>query len=153
LATLRAKQSVQTEMQAALRGGADIVADAPKASPSDLEHIVRSFDGARHLRVTLQNPSGKIVARSTLSDSSRGAPDWFSNPIAPVTSSLRIAGPPQPAGWILTLTTDPSNEIAEVWGQTRDALVALLVFSIGVGVLTFLLIGRSLGFLAGFSQA
>ncbi|HTT98849.1 MAG TPA: histidine kinase [Rhizomicrobium sp.] len=153
LAVLRAKQSVQTEMQAALQSGADIVADAPKSTPSDLANIVRSFDGVRHLRVTLRNPAGQVVARSRLAGPPRAAPDWFAASIAPVSASARIAGPPQPAGWTLALATDPGNEIAEVWGQTRDALAALIVFCVGVGALTYLLVGRSLRFLPGFGQA
>ncbi len=153
LAILRAKQSVQTEMAAALQGGADIVADTPKARLSDLEHIVRGFDGVRHLQVTLRNPARQIVTVSRPAHSVHEAPWWFASPIAPPVSSLRISGAPMPARWSLEITADPRNEIAEVWGQTRDAFVALIAFCVGTGVLVYLLVGRSLGFLGGLGQA
>jgi two-component system sensor histidine kinase UhpB len=91
LATWRAKQSVQTEMQAALKGGADIVDDVSRARPSDLERIVRSFNGLRHLRATLTDGGGKVVAASTPALPADEAPSWFERPIAPPNASLRLS--------------------------------------------------------------
>jgi two-component system sensor histidine kinase UhpB len=153
LATLRAQRSVQTEMQAALQSGADVVADLSKIGPSDLEHVVHRFNGMRHLRATLKNESGQIVVATEPARPSGEAPRWFEYWIAPLPSSLPIAGPPLPSGWSLRLTTDPRNEIAEVWGQTRDAFMVMFVFCVGAGVLVYLLAVQFLGFLGGFGRA
>jgi two-component system sensor histidine kinase UhpB len=153
LAMWQARQSVRTEMRAALEAGADIAADESTARPSDLERMVRSLNGLRHLRATLKDGSGRTVAAAVPAQSANQAPPWFERPIAPAPSLLRLTAPPLPTGWVLTLTTDPRNEIAEVWGQTRDAFAAMIVFCLSAGALVYLLAIRSLGFLADFGQA
>jgi two-component system sensor histidine kinase UhpB len=53
----------------------------------------------------------------------------------------------------MTLTTDPRNEIAEVWGQTRDAFAAMIVFCAGTGLLVYLFAIRSFRALPEFGRA
>ncbi len=151
LAVWRANDSVRTEMASALAGGRDSLADiwSGKDASNDLSALVHGFDGQRHLQARLTDETGQIVLVSRLAMPSADAPEWFQNLIAPQREmwSARVGKQR------IVLATDPRNEIGEVWSQTRNALVAMLVFGTGSSLLLFFLVVRPLASLSRFTQA
>jgi two-component system sensor histidine kinase UhpB len=128
IACRQAESSVKNEMQRALATGAGIVSDAVASLPEDgrdayLERLVRGFDGDRHITVNLME-SGRVAAHSRPAPP-ESVPAWFVGLLAIPRQSL---GRPLPDGGMVTVTTDPRNEISESWNQLRDGVLALLVF-------------------------
>lgn len=156
LACGHAHRTVQAEMRDALTEAED-VADHALGRHSDvsrdfLAELVQGFDGQRHIRAELATPSGRILIQNHLADLEDHAPPWFRTLVAVPPQSVRISVPAQP-GEVLMLSTDPSNETAEVWGRTRDAFVTLLLFCSGACVLIYLIVGHALRRFGDFDAA
>lgn len=151
LAWWHAAQSARTEMQAALLSGEHRVRDSMEYLPEvadregDLRRLIATFNGDRHVRAALLNSRGQSVARSVLSTPLHPTPDWFFDLLGVrATASLIPIGRNVAAEDAIALTTDPHNEVSEVWTQFRDGLGIVVVF----GILSFAIIywtaGRSL---------
>lgn len=146
-----ASRSVRTEMDSALQVGRQTIRNAilrleghsdPRA---ELESLVASFQGNRHLRVSLPGDPG-ATARPVAERSSFGSvPSWI----------IRLLGVPRASALLpvvvdgreygdILIETDPANEILEVWNGLGDSLMVLgLLFGLE---LLFIppLIGRAL---------
>ncbi len=142
-----AVRSVRTEMQAALEVGAqtlrNAIDDLPEANdPGDeLGRLVRTFDGDRHVRAVLRDAMGRLRMASTLPALAPKAPAWFVALLAPSLAPVRLKGG---AGNVITIEADPRNEVAEVWTQLQDDLVAVGLFCGLSIVLISLVVGRAL---------
>ena len=142
-----AVRSVRTELKAALavgaqtlRNGIDGLGDGRDLQP-ELGRLVRMFDGDRHLRAVLSDPEGKQRAASSMASRAPDVPAWFVSLLAPSIATVRRdVG----AGNVMTVETDPRNEIGEVWTQLQDDLVAVGL-SCGLSILLVsLVVGRAL---------
>jgi two-component system sensor histidine kinase UhpB len=151
IACSNASRSVRTEMRSALVVGRQAIENAIERlqnarDPSrDLDDLVASFEGNRHLRVwrTGETPS---VAAPTLESAPFGAaPVWFTRVIGvvPETEQIRIAVGGHDYGDI-TIETDPHNEILEVWNEFADSLITPAVFCGLTILLIYFFIGRIL---------
>ena len=157
LACWRAYASVQTEMRGAMAGAEDVVREAlgrhgDDDKPAFVADLVSSFNGQRHVRATVVLPTGGVWAQSRVMTSSEEAPAWFRRLIGVHPQSLSI-GLLTPKGASLVLSTDPSNEIAEVWRQTSDAFGVLLLFCGGACVSIYLIVGHALRRFGAFDAA
>ncbi len=137
LAGWHAVRSVQTELTAALEVGEQTVRDAVKERSSvgepthELRRLIRTFDGNRHVRATLLDPRGAVLARSRLFPPAFAVPGWFGGLIDPQMAPVDVSVPLGTADrLIIRLATDPTNEAGEVWGDFRDAILALFVFCV-----------------------
>ena len=141
---------VQLEVHTAFQGAEQSVRDTLR---SDVQHtvtlrqVVASFQGQRHVRAALVNERGKVIVASRLNPVTDPAPAWFSRLMAPPTetANLPIALPQFPC--LVTLTSDPANEIAEVWSNARDALVTMLLFCIAAIAVVMLAMRYAMRFL------
>src|SRR5277367_7183217 len=132
LVAWRAAHSVRTELRAALdvgtktiRNGIDELA-APQGDENELRHLIRTFNGNRHVRATLLDARDQPIATSRLLVPSDPAPGWFRDLIAVDLGAVRI--PVLPEGSAIVLRADPTNEISEVWDESRDAVLVLAGF-------------------------
>jgi len=155
-----AVHKVDVELRAAAAVGANTIHNAvddaeEAATPRrHLQLLVADFDGDRHLRVTLLDPTGRLLYQSTPLTPSEPAPEWFYRLLARHSASVPV---PLPApfdrvGTIL-LQTDAHNEISEVWD---DALLTLLILALLCGLnaaLVYLITGRALRPLETLSAA
>jgi two-component system sensor histidine kinase UhpB len=150
-AWLNASRSVRTEMRAALLVGRQTIDSAIERlqqarDPSrDLDELVASFEGNRHLRVRLIGEA-QAVAGPTVERSPFGAvPEWFVRLIGvePVTDRVLVVSGGHDYGTIV-LESDPHNEIIEVWNEFTDSLVTPAVLSSLTILLIYLFIGRAL---------
>src|SRR5579863_732399 len=139
LLSVHARTVVGLEVRTAFDGARHSVHDTLQ---SDVEHtvtlrqVVASFEGQRHVRAALMNEAGKTIVQSRIGHVDDPAPAWFQRMMAPPPLSARIpiALPKYPC--VVVLTSDPSNEIAEVWSHARDAFVIMALFCLAtLGVL------------------
>lgn len=156
VACWQAQRSVENEMHKALDAADRMVDNAllslPLAGQDDyLARLVASFDGNRHVRVTLI-AWGRVLAVSRLAPP-EPAPGWFTRLLAIGEETRRDVSPRLP-GHLLLVQSDPHNEISETWEQLRDGAAVLLLFSLLVLGLLHLVMARLGGHLrklnAGF---
>ena len=150
LAIVNASRSVTTEMDTALAvarqtvtSGIEGVENSPEAR-RDLERLVASFDGNRHLRVSLSDDA--VVARPKADEPPLGdVPGWFVRLIGVKSSTetvpVALAGGGHAA---IVIETVPRNEILENWNQVEESFLVLALFSAATIALIFLFVGRAL---------
>lgn len=148
VAAWRAYGSVLTEMRAAMSGAETVAREAfgrhgENEKPDDLTDLVHSFNGQRHVRAAVVLASGKTWMQSRPLAPDDQAPGWFAALIGVHPQSVRIPAP-APTGATLVLSTDPTDEIAEVWRQTSGAFVTLMLFCGGVCLAIYLIVGHAL---------
>ena len=155
-----AASSVRTELRAALDVGAntihngfdDLAGSDDRAK--ELRHLVATFNGNRHVRATLLDAEGRPAATSRLLAPSQRVPDWVLRLIADAPTAVRL---PVPAvfdgGGAIVLQADPTNEIGEVWTQSRDAVLVLAGFAVLSALLMSAVLGRALRSLEDLSAA
>src|SRR5271165_2056588 len=85
----QAKQTLKAEFDAALTGGEQTVLsafeDLPRSDHAarDLDQLVATFDGNRHLRAELVDAEGRTLAASRPATRFRPAPRWFADMLGP----------------------------------------------------------------------
>ncbi|HEY7991158.1 MAG TPA: histidine kinase [Stellaceae bacterium] len=150
LASLNASRSVRTEMDSALqvaRQSIESGIETAAASPDwrrDIDRLVATFDGNRHVRVALAGDD--IVARPPVESSTIGSvPSWFESAVGVPPTTVRI---PVTIGGerraTVTVETVPHNEVLEVWDQWTESVLVLALFSLTTVVLIYQFVGRAL---------
>ncbi|HEX4111181.1 MAG TPA: sensor histidine kinase [Stellaceae bacterium] len=150
LAWINAKRSVRTEMDSALTVARQTIASeiaSAQGAPDwrrDLDRLVASFNGNRHLRVSLSDDP--VVARPPVEAPPVGAvPGWFETAIGVAPAAIRIPvvidGRPHGA---VTVETVPHNEVLEVWDELSEPVLVLALFSGATIVLIYLFVGQAL---------
>jgi two-component system sensor histidine kinase UhpB len=150
---LHARSVVEIEVRTAFQGAENSVRDTLE---SDVQHtvtlrqVVSSFEGQRHVRAALVNEKGKMIVGSKIGRLKDPAPRWFARLMAPPQMSARfnISLPQYPC--IVTLTSDPRSEIADVWDHVRDSLVAMLLFCAATMAVVSLAVAYALRFFRRF---
>jgi two-component system sensor histidine kinase UhpB len=153
LLSVHAHGLVDVEIRTAFNGAAQSVRDTLR---SDVEHtvtlreVVSSFQGQRHVRAALVNESGKVIVQSQIGSLADPAPAWFARLMAPQPLSTRIpiSLPGYPC--VVVLSSDPSSEMAEVWGHVRDAFLIMLLFCASTMAVVWLAVSAGSRFLARF---
>jgi two-component system, NarL family, sensor histidine kinase UhpB len=150
---LNASRSVRTEMRSALLVGQQTVdnvvrgIDGSSDPQRDLDDLVASFKGSRHLRVSLTGAGAAGAQVQPVGDRSpfSEGPAWFMRLVGvapearsvPVTINGRLFG-------TVVIETDPRNEILEVWDELSGSLLMLALFGSGTIPLIYFFIGRAL---------
>jgi two-component system sensor histidine kinase UhpB len=150
-AWVNASRSVRTEMRSALLVGRQTVESAIERlrqapDPSrDLDDLVSSFKGNRHLRVRLVGEAEAVAAPVVERPPFGAVPGWFVRVIGvvPVVDRVPFAVSGRDYGTI-AIETDPHNEILEVWNEFTDSLITPAVFSSLTILLIYVFIGRAL---------
>jgi len=153
LLSMHARSVVDLEVKTAFDGARHSVRDTLQ---SDVEHtvtlrqVVASFEGQRHVRAALVNEAGKTIVASRTGHADDPAPAWFRKMMAPppLSSRIPIALPKYPC--VVVLTSDPSNEIAEVWVHMRDAFTIMALFCLATLAAMSLAIAHALRFFQRF---
>ena len=151
VACVSASHSVQTEMRSALAVGRQTVEAAigslepSEHVPRDLEQIVLSFKGNRHLRVSMTaDPAARAepAVEQPVLDS---VPTWLVRLIGgrPQTEQIPVAVGGRHYGSIL-IETDAHNEIVETWNEFGGDLLVLGLSFVAIIALVYVVIGRAL---------
>ena len=152
-----AAASVRTELRAALDVGTRTIRngfdDLSRSSDraADLRHLIATFNGNRHVRAALVDAQDQPLAVSRLFEPTVTVPDWFRRIIAGSPGAVRLPVPETPAAIILQ--AEPVNELGEVWGESRDAVLVLSIFAVLSALLICTSVGRALRPLEQLSAA
>jgi two-component system sensor histidine kinase UhpB len=146
-----AVRSVRTEMRAALLVGRQTIETGierlrSSADPSrDLDQLVASFEGNRHLRVWLGGAKPIVAAPIAERPQFGRVPGWFERLIGvtPETDRIPVVVGGSDFGAI-RVETEPYNEILEVWNDFTDSLITPTVFCVLTVLVIYLFIGRTL---------
>ena len=127
--------SAETEASAQLVTGLLGATQGLISSPTEAEefrdrliHEIPALTELRHVRLEVFDESGKSLIRSPLGapDGGTRAPRWFTELVSPVPRSYQI---PLSRGLgrsgIIVVTTDPHDEVAEEWTNTREPEAAM----------------------------
>lgn len=151
--------SVRTELHAALDGGSKTVRNGIDRlthvdDPADeLRRVVATFNGNRHVRATLADGAGQPVVRSTLFVPTQAVPAWFVALIGGRQPELQVPLPGFAGGGAIVLQADPTNEVGEVWAESRDAVLVLAGFAALSALLISVVVGSALRSLDSLSHA
>ena len=146
---------VQTELHSALSVGANTIENGLKElstaddRTAELRRLIATFDGNRHVQVTLFDAAGSITARSKLFAPAQNVPSWFVRLIGNPVSPMRV---PAGLGSDILLEPDPANELDEVWDESRDAMLILAWFAMLSVLLISIVVSRSLRSLEALSN-
>ena len=149
---LTARQAVQVEMAASLATVEPLVADTIRSlrspSPESVLHTLDlRFQALRHVRVAILDADGRRVGfgPSEQGRDQRRAPRWFVRLIAPEPRQhdLPILVRGERIG-TAAITTQPLDEIEEVWGYARSLSLASLILNLAVLAALYLALGRIL---------
>ncbi len=149
---LTARSAVQVETVAGLATVEPLVADTIRSlrspSPESVLHTLDlRFQALRHVRVTILDAEGKRVGfgPSEQAREQRTAPRWFVRLIAPEPRQhdLPIVVKGERIG-TAAITTQPLDEIEEVWGYARSLALASLILNLAVLAALTLALGRIL---------
>ena len=152
LIVLNARHAVQVEMEASLATVEPLVADTIRSlrspSPDSVLHALDlRFQTLRHVRVAIRDAAGERVLFSP-ADRDREVhevPDWFVRLIAPAPRQHDL--PIQIKGERIgtaAITTEPLDEIEEVWGYAHSLALASLVLNLSVLGALIVALGRIL---------
>jgi two-component system sensor histidine kinase UhpB len=151
IACFSASRSVRTEMLSALVVAEQTIENAVDGLQTsldpkrELENLVTSFKGNRHLRVSLSGDT-RAIASPAVEESPFGrVPEWFVRLIRVVPATSRVPITLADRSYeSVVIETDPHNEIVEVWNELSDSLITLALFCSLTILLIYLFIGRAL---------
>jgi two-component system, NarL family, sensor histidine kinase UhpB len=151
VAWLNATRSVRNEMRSALLVGRQTIDNGIERlqnalPPShDLDELVASFEGNRHLRVRFIGEAEAVAVPALERPAFGTLPGWFVDAIGvkPVTDRIPVAVGERRLGTVV-IQTDPHNEILEVWNEFTDSLITPAVLCSLTILLIHVFIGRAL---------
>src|SRR5215469_10855917 len=161
VALLNTSRSVRTEMRSALQVAQQTVGNVARgidASPEpqrELDELVASFQGNRHLRVSLNGGAAPAQVQPVKDHYPfGGVPHWFVRLIgvAPETERMPMAIRGRPYGTVV-IETDPRNEIREAWSELTGSLLMLGLFATVTMPLIYWVIGHALRPLRRLAEA
>lgn len=157
LVAWHAAHSVRTELRAALDVGTQTVGNGfddlrgTADDDAELRHLIATFNGNRHVRAVLIDAGGHAVATSELFPPTQAVPNWFRHLIGGRQDPVRLAVPRSAAA--IVLRSDATNEVGEVWSETRDAVLVLAGFAGLSALLSCLVVGKALRPLENLANA
>jgi len=98
-----------------------------------LRRLVATFDGSRHVIVSLADANGHTLNASHPFVPPRPAPAWFARLATPPLATNTIPAPP----FLLLVTPFPPSEIGERWSDARDLVLLLGLLSLLTGALCY----------------
>ncbi len=151
IASFNASRSVETEMRSALAVAQQMIRaslanlDWTQDARPELEGLVGSFKGNRHVRVSLAGDGAAVAAPPVEQPPVGEVPEWFIRllNVPNVTAQVPIVVHGQNYGTVL-IESDPHNEILEIWDELGDSLFVLALFSGPTILLVYFFIGRAL---------
>ncbi|MEQ1717179.1 MAG: HAMP domain-containing protein [Hyphomicrobium sp.] len=153
-------KKVSIEMEAALAVGEGAVRDAvePLARNHEparqIQRIVASFNGNRHLQAFWIGPTGVSFAESKLLPPTEPMPEWFFNIFAGQPHESIVAFPSRMADMgHIRLATNSRSEVGEVWEDISLKILIVAAFSGLVLSLVYSAIGHALRPLDNLSLA
>jgi len=150
-----ARNAVNSEVQSTARLTLQLIeiafANAEELSGIDIQKTVleqiANIEGTRHLHIGLYraiNPDQKIPMQVG-PPISANAPQWFIKLVKPPPIEFRkVFTDPGNYYTEIIIRANPSDEITEVWGETKGVLILLLLSAVLANILVYITLGRGL---------
>ncbi|MBS0233971.1 MAG: HAMP domain-containing protein [Proteobacteria bacterium] len=153
-------RKIDLEMTSAIDVASSSVSDALStlASGADanaqVQRIISSFDGDRHVVARLLAPSGTVIKTSRLQKPGDPPPEWLYRLLAgqqrermfSLPATLKTLG-------TIEIYADPHNEVSEVWEDLKLKFIIIASFCMIVLALIYATLGRALRPLEDLSSA
>jgi two-component system sensor histidine kinase UhpB len=134
-----------------------IVADLNEAPDPDakLQLIAGNLNRLRHVSITRQHEASRLTAADGSPDyeDSHAPPGWFVSLIHPEKTSVSVPVSVNGTPELLTITSHPNDEIAEIWDNIVIQLEVGSAIAIALFLVTMTVVGRALAPLEAMSQA
>lgn len=138
----QARRSLRAELQAGMTGGAQTIRgafeDLPRSDHQarDLDQLVDTFNGNRHVMAALVRSDRRVEAASRPSQPGDRAPDWFARLLAPKAESLAFPAPGDARGTkAIVLTSVATADLQAAWAELSGIVTVLCVTTVaGLGL-------------------
>ena len=110
----------------------------PESEPAFLQELI-ALENIRHIDVFLESDNIDYPQLNRADPGSIDAPAWFVALAYPDEETL-IRSFRQGNGDLIMIYADPSDEIAEIWAETRARLITIVFFMLALGATLVLLI-------------
>lgn len=155
VAVTSARQTVAEETESSARHTLQLLSaaiissqtDNPQASQHILIQHLQELDQTRHLRIAVLRPDGTVIQPNFRNKKAGldAVPHWFSSLIIPAqTEYRRRLGSPGMIPTEIVIVPDPTDEIREIWKETRNIVALILTFTALSLILIAWLIKRSM---------
>jgi two-component system sensor histidine kinase UhpB len=141
-----ARQRVATEMESAIALAYQLI-DSPALNAGtsalgtgQLQQQLRSIEDVRHLDISIISASGELQPQPLAREISTRAPAWFVYLVQAM--SVEVSKQLDATGEMLVIRTNPADEIAEIWRDTKSFMLFLLFVLLPLNGLLFFIIGR-----------
>ncbi|HEX4196766.1 MAG TPA: histidine kinase [Caulobacteraceae bacterium] len=141
---LMERRALKDELSAALVSGHQRVLSQTATgatAAANLRELLRSFDGDRHMSISLAAPGPAVRARSIPLEPAWRAPAWFKHIVDPHVPDVRM---PLDSGGAMILSAEPGADAGDAWVQFRNAVILILLVSVAGLVLVYLTLDRAL---------
>jgi len=150
-----ARTSVKEEMQSVSKLTLQLIeialmsntgSSTSEIQQSVLENIA-NLESTRHLEIELYKSGniGSTVPVRIISTINAQAPDWFIRMVKPQPVEYRrVFRESLTAYTEILIRANPSDEITEVWNETRGVLGLLVLFAVLANILVYISLGRGL---------
>ena len=150
-----ARTSVKEEMQSVSKLTLQLIeialmsntaSSTPEIQQSVLENIA-NLESTRHLEIELYKTGniGSMVPVRIIPTINAQAPDWFIRMVKPQPVEYRRVFRESLTAYAeILIRANPSDEITEVWNETRGVLGLLVLFAVLANILVYISLGRGL---------
>ena len=150
-----ARTAVHDEMRSVARLTSQLIEiallNAAGSSHHDIQKNVldkiANLESTRHLEIELYKTGnlGNAIPVKILSTITADAPEWFVRLVKPSPVEYRrIFRTSETIYTEILIRANPSDEITEVWGETKGVLGLLILFAVLVNILVYISLGRGL---------
>ncbi|MFT3731249.1 MAG: HAMP domain-containing protein [Hyphomicrobium sp.] len=153
-------RKINLEMSSAIEVASTAVSDAlsdfGSNAPEDsqVQRIISSFDGDRHIVARLIAPDGTVVSASRLEKPKDPPPNWLYSLLSGEPRSRNFGLPPgSKKPGTIEISADPHNEVGEVWEDLQLKFLIVASFCVVVLGLIYATLGRALRPLEQLSSA
>ena len=150
-----ARTAVQDEMQSVARLTSQLIEIVLLNNAGSSNHDIQknvlekiaNLESTRHLEIELyktRNVDNAIPVK-ILPTITAKAPEWFVRLVKPSPVEYRrIFRTSETVYTVILIRANPSDEITEVWGETKGVLGLLILFAVLVNILVYISLGRGL---------
>ena len=147
VAGYQSRVALRAELVTGLSGGRTTIIAAFEDLPNsdhrdhDLQQLVATFNGNRHVRATLIDHQGRIVMQSETEMADRLAPSWFLNLLGRPPMPVTIRTPTSVPGYnAIVLQPIPELDAIIAWRQFTGVLLVLTVLTaLGIALVHFVI--------------
>jgi len=150
-----ARTAVQDEMRSVARLTSQLIEIALLNNADSSNHDIQksvlekiaNLESTRHLEIELYKTrnAGNAIPVKILPTITAKAPEWFVRLVKPSPVEYRrIFRTSETVYTEIIIRANPSDEITEVWGETKGVLGLLILFAVLVNILVYISLGQGL---------